>query len=70
MFTAVPDCTEIGIAKRVVRHTCTPLFTVVETRLSSRLSSGEAASEAFKETLTTKSWDKDIRHLALIAASS
>src|SRR5215217_4566816 len=30
-FTAIPDCTEIGIDPQLVRHTCTPTTTVVET---------------------------------------
>ena len=30
-FTAIPDCTEIGIDPQLVRHTCTPTSIVVET---------------------------------------
>jgi hypothetical protein len=35
VFTAVPDCTEIGIDKGIAHHTCAPLFTVVDSGLSS-----------------------------------
>ena len=35
MFTAVPDCTEIGMDKGIAHHICAPLFTVVEPGLSS-----------------------------------
>jgi hypothetical protein len=35
MFTAAPGCAKIGIDARIVLHTCTPLFTAVETGLSS-----------------------------------
>ena len=35
MFTAAHGCARIGIITQVVRHTCTPLLTVVENGLSS-----------------------------------
>jgi hypothetical protein len=34
-FTPAPGCAGIGMGTRVARHTCTPLFTVVVTGLSS-----------------------------------
>jgi hypothetical protein len=39
VFTAAPDCTETGVDERIVNHTCARLFTVVQTGLSSQLSS-------------------------------
>jgi hypothetical protein len=35
VFAAAPDCTKISIDERIVHHTCAPLFTVVQTELSS-----------------------------------